>query len=158
MVDFNKRTARTNITIQGHNITVPQPYAEGMELTPNTAMALNGLLAENLRNNLSKRLAQLADGEDPQAIADEYSAKYEFGIRGGRARSTDPVESKALELAEAAVRDALKRQGHKLKDIGNEKIAALAKDTLEKHPSFREKAKAIVEAASSAMIDVEVEA
>jgi hypothetical protein len=49
--------ARQDITIQGTVFSLDAPYEEGYQLKKHEANALNGLLAENVRNNMASTIA-----------------------------------------------------------------------------------------------------
>lgn len=160
-MQFTSETPRKEITIKGVVLSVPQPFTEGHVCTAAEAQALNQLLAENSRNNFSGRVEKAAanGGADPAALQpelDEYLASYEFGVRtgggGGRA-PVDPVEKEALRLAEEAVRKSIAKKGLKAKDVGNEKIKALAAEAITTHPQFRQEAERRVKAAAKIGLD-----
>lgn len=150
-MQIDKNTETREVTIQGNQFNVPAPFAEGHPCTANEAAALNQLLAENVRNNFSKRVKETVEaGGDIASLQkelDNYVAEYEFGVRrsagGGRA-PVDPVEKEALNLATERVKDSLREKGYKVSDIGNAKIKELAADAVEKYPHFRDQAKKIV--------------
>lgn len=162
------------ILIQGLGpFRVPAPYAAGsVELTEGEANTLNQTLAENVRNNFSKRVTAEKDaaereGREPdtnglQALLDAYTDNYEFGVRqgggGGGGRTADPVGTEAMELARADVRAALVKAGKKLKDYKAATISEAAKKLVDSKPHYRELAAQRVaqqqEAASAAMDDV----
>jgi hypothetical protein len=150
-MQFNAKTERRDVTIQGAKFTVPAPYAEGYTLNPNEASAMNQLLTENVRNNFAGRVKKVND-EDGDVAAlqkelDVYVSGYEFGIRAlGGIRSSDPVGKEAMEIARINVRKAIVRKGLVVKDVGAKKISELAADALEKHPEWREQAEEIVAA------------
>lgn len=98
----------------------------------------------------------LVDLSEIQAALDEYQREYEFGARrsgSGAPRVTDPVEIEALGIARQKVRDAIKAKGHKLSEVGTEKINELAKQVLETYPQIREQAKSIVAARKSVALE-----
>jgi hypothetical protein len=93
--------------------------------------------------------------DELQAALDTYQSEYEFGARrsGGGARITDPIELEALSICRQMVRDALKKKGLSMKEVGADKINELAKGVLEQHPEIRERAKTIVETRKSAALE-----
>jgi len=152
------------ITIQGHVFTAPLRYAEGHTLTANEAGALNQTYHENLRNNFAgtvkKKLeelfgvkdeagkvsipddAELSDEQltEVQTEFDAYAQAYEFGARrvgGGGRTPSDPIEKEALNLAKAAIRQALKTNG---KTAGADTVAAAAKQLIDTQPQWKETA------------------
>jgi len=86
------------ITIGGEKYLVPSPYSPGHVCTDGEANALNQLLAENCRNNLS---GKAKDGKLSQADVDAYVASYQFGAKGGF--TADPIASMALTIARKKV-------------------------------------------------------
>jgi len=153
------------ITIQGINFTSPRPYLEGHVITAGEANALNQVLAENLRNNFAAKIKKIVEGNaekqkkgeqldalPTQADFDKYVAEYKFGERavGGAREVLDPIEREARNMARTAITEALKKKGTKVKDLAEGKLEELIKGALEKHPKFREQAKAIVEARKAA--------
>lgn len=124
------------ITIQKQVFTVSAPYAEGHTITEAEAAALNQTRAENIRNNMAKRVKEANDavGQDAegnqlpldkktfealQAEVAEYDANYEFtmaSVGGGRA-PTDPVDVEARRIAKASITAQLRAQGRTLKSI-----------------------------------------
>lgn len=112
IADNVTRVERTIGSAEGPNfsVLVPQPYSAGPhELSAGEASALNQTIAENISNNLRKKLVEgNPDTDRPwtdaeaQAIVDAYLAEYEIGVRRagtGTARVTDPVEREARKIA-----------------------------------------------------------
>jgi hypothetical protein len=169
MPDLTDAT-RKNITVQGVILSAALPYDEGHTLTAQEATSLNQTWLENLRNNFAgavktaiekvkgiENLTEAALGE-LQKDFNAYQDGYEFGVRGGGREAMDPVFSQAIKLAVAKVKEALKTKGHKLSEVGAEKIRELAGQAVEKNPAFMERARKIVEetqaAADSLAVDV----
>ncbi|WP_417436459.1 hypothetical protein [Idiomarina abyssalis] len=138
-MEIAENTQTRNITVQGFNLVIPVPYAEGHPLTEAEAAVLNQTLAENLRNNFGSQIRKSredaeAEGNkyepDPaalQAAFDDYILEYEFGAkRGGSGVTVDPVERKARALAKDTIKRAVQNKGLKIKDVGNEKLTELA--------------------------------
>lgn len=120
-------------------LTIPTPYAEGYVCDEAHAKILNQTLAENISNNLRKKLlAGVTEGEgdaattrdytpaEAQALVDEYVADYEPGKTrgGGEPRVTDPVEKEARALAREAAKDFVKSQGMKPSDVDMPEITS----------------------------------
>lgn len=146
-------------TVQGHLVEIDEPYNEGHTCTAGEADALNQTRKENVRNNVASSATRIEEkekrtctAEEIQKMVSDYAADYEFGIRSGASR--DPVESEALDMARAIVKDAIsKRSELKLKDFPAKKITELASNYLA-GPSgntLRERAKAVVEARGKVM-------
>jgi rubrerythrin len=125
----------TDITIQGKQFSIIQPYTAGHPLTDGEAGALNQTFAENIRNNTAKWVQEALDGnsfdqDELQSKIADYAESYEFGARVG-GRSSDPVMAAALDIAKTSVRKALKRDGHKLSDYKTADISEKARKVLE---------------------------
>lgn len=114
--------------IAGEPFQVSAPYAEGHVLTAIEAKVLNQVRAENIGNNLretvkdaiTKRDAgDASDFEGLAKIVADYDAEYTFSTpgAGGGARKLDPVEREAKSLAEAYVREDLKKKGRTWKQV-----------------------------------------
>lgn len=169
MPDLTDAT-RKNITVQGIILSAALPYEEGHVLTANEASSLNQTWVENLRNNYAGKVKEVLEKlggaenltdeglEELQKDFDSYQDGYEFGVRGGGREAMDPVFSQALKLAEGKVKEALKNKGHKLADVGREKIRELAEQAVDSNPAFMESARTIVEqtqaAADALKVDV----
>lgn len=147
-------TPTTEYTIAKHKFNVFKPFAEGSVLTPEEAAALNQTFAENIRNNFATKIkeheeAGTFDETAIQAALDAYQETYVFGKRPGRpggagshtgSRKSDPVKTRAMELARAAVRRKIVEVGGNLKDYPAKDISARAAKALESNPKFLETA------------------
>lgn len=144
-MNVNAETPRSARTIGGKpeggtevsfKVQVPQPYVAGSHtLTDGEASALNQIIAENLSNNLRKRLiegkpaveanaetgvkaesARPWTAEEAQKIVDAYLVEYEIGVRraaSGERQVTDPVEREARKIARQKAVAMIKEQGGK---------------------------------------------
>lgn len=172
MPEITEDTPTKDIVVQGVLLAAPMPYEEGHTLSTNEAHVINQTLAENLRNNFAstvKKFLEKAGAKDAteltpdqrtelQSKFDAYADAYEFGVRtGGTGRPVDPVEAQALEMATTKVKESLKRQGYKLKDVGADKIRTLAESAIESNPKFREAAQRIVAARQTAADELTVD-
>jgi hypothetical protein len=172
MPEITEDTPTKDIVVQGVLLAAPMPYTEGDTLTTNEAHVVNQTLHENLRNNFAssiKKFMEKAGVRDATELSaeqraeiqekfDSYAEAYEFGVRtGGTGRPVDPVEAQALEMATTKVKESLKRQGFKLKDVGVEKIRSLAEGAIESHPAFRQAAERIVAARKQAADELTVD-
>lgn len=116
-MQINDSTPRESYTIAGETFKVPMPFVAGHTITDGEADSLNQTLAENVRNNLAKKVKEAKDGgsfdaEEFQLSLDEYVNDYEFGVRtGGGGRSADPLRSEFYDLARAKVKEKLKANG-----------------------------------------------
>ncbi len=147
---------RSQITVAGVLLEVVAPFTEGHVLRANEAAVLNQTYGENIRNNttaLVKKAIEDAGGLENidatalQAKVNSYINTYDFGVRrgGGLGRvSLDPVTKEAIRIASDKVKEALRKQGNNLKDIGAKKIRELAEQALEKYPQIREAAEQAV--------------
>lgn len=114
--------------IAGEAFQVSAPYVEGHVLSPVEAKVLNQVRAENIGNNfreavkeaIAKREAgDTAAWDGLQAAFAEYDTSYTFSTpgTGGGARKLDPVEREAKSLAEAYVREDLRKKGRTMKAV-----------------------------------------
>lgn len=110
------------ISIKQHAFSVRTVYAEGTQLTKAEAQALNGLRAENIRNNVFKIVQEALGAVEPgqvlpaavhQELQDritEYDLRYQFPLRHDARGASSPIEAEALAVAtervEAAIRQA----------------------------------------------------
>lgn len=161
MPEIHESTPRETYTIAGESFSIPRPYKHGHVLNEGEATALNQTFAENVRNNLASKLkeekeAGSFDVSVFQAKVDDYCESYEFGVRTGGGRSSDPVMTEALAIARDLVRKAIVAKGIKLADVKAANITELAKQTIEKNPKILETARARVEEVR-AIADVELE-
>lgn len=143
--------AKEQITIAGQAFLVPNPYEVGHVVTAGEADALNQTFHENVRNNLATKIKEGVEAgksaEDLQALVNEYSEKYEFGVRtGGGGRSSDPVRSRAMDIARDKVKGALQKKGEKISNYSAKQISEAASNALDKHPEWTELAKRQIEA------------
>lgn len=154
-MEITDETPRRDLIIAGMPFKVPAPFVEGHPLSANEASALNGLLAENLRNNFAAKIkkdseaAEAAGSEKPtlealQAELSAYAETYEFGVRrtgsGVIGTSTDPVERELNKMARELVKGRLKEKGFKLKEIPEETIQDLVDKLIESRPALRAEA------------------
>lgn len=141
-----------SITIQGETFTVNPPYVAGHVLKENEASSLNQTWAENIRNNFATKVkagTEAGIGKHVlQQQLDEYASKYEFGVRTGGGRTTDPVEQEARAEAKKTVIEKLKIAGHDPAKYTQAAISDAALRLLEHEthgPRIRAKAAANVE-------------
>lgn len=168
MLDFAD-APRRDLTCQGLILSAPLPYDEGHELTKNEAAVMNQTWVENLRNNFAGKIQkackdagveeaeQLDDSTKAslQKTFDDYAEGYEFGVRGVSA--VDPVRAQAVQLAIGKVKEALKKKGHKLSEIGADKIKEMAEDAVDKRPAFMERAEKLIAAKRAAAEELSVD-
>lgn len=152
---------REEYTIAGNTFSIIQPFSEGHVLSSGQASALNQTFAENIRNNLAKKVAEAIeagtfDAQVFQGVVDDYMESYEFGVRtGGGGRTGDPVKSEAMDIARGLVRKALVKAGKVLKDIPAKKITELASGVLAKGDAKAEEIMALARQRVEATKDVE---
>lgn len=156
------------ITIQGLIFEVDDKYAEGHSVTANEASALNQTRAENLRNNFAAKVKEAKDevGEgnelsdkDVATLRAEFTKlveAYEFGIRGGGVRITDPVQKEARRLATERVHTAIKEKYGKLDAVSKDNITNLI-DNLAAREDIQALAKANIAAAQSLAVDLNLD-
>lgn len=116
------------MTIYGITFECPAPYAAGHTLSDVEAAELNRALADNIRNNLSKRAkaAQSAEPATKFALAGEfaaYAASYAFTRRAGEGHPS-PIEREALRIAKATLREALQRRNETRAEDELDRLAA----------------------------------
>jgi hypothetical protein len=160
MPTLDTNTPREPYTIAGESFSIPKPYAAGHALTDGEANALNQTFAENIRNNLASKVkeekeAGTFDLSVFQERLNDYADSYEFGVRTGGGRTSDPVEAEAMSIARDLVRKAIVNKGVKLSDVKASNITELARGVLDKNPQIRETARARVEEVR-AIADVEL--
>jgi len=140
-----------DIVIQKTTFVAPAPYAAGHVLTGPEAEALNQTLAENLRNNFAARMKRAAeDGTQlSQEDFDTYAQAYSFGARVSTSARVvrDPVATEERKLAEAAIREAIKAKGLKVKDVPAETFETYVNRAVSEG-RYRAQAESIVEARS----------
>jgi hypothetical protein len=149
------------ISIRQHTFTVRSTYSEGTVLTKAEAQALNGLRAENIRNNISRAvLTALADRtvltaeehRELQELVTEYDLKYQFQQkvdRGGQGKS--PVEAEALAVATETVEAHLRQTGQVISAREYEQALAAALATPEVQATARKRVVLAQEAAKRAL-------
>lgn len=132
-MNITEQTPLNDRTIAGFSVKVPAPYAAGSHtLTDGEASALNQTIAENISNNLRKKLEEghtEGEGEnattrpfteaEAQDLVNSYVADYEVGVRragSGEARVTDPVEREARKIARQKANELVKSNGGKPSD------------------------------------------
>ena len=112
------------VTIQGVEVNVSQPYAEGHAITEAEAKALNQVRAENIANNKRKAIKDMieeAGGEITDAITkaaqklvSAYDAEYVFTLAAAAAAGggrMDPLTKECRRLAREQVNFALREAG-----------------------------------------------
>lgn len=122
-----------NKKIGDHVFPISQPYEEGHTLTAIEAKVLNQVRAENIGNNVRKKVQELlAEGKtaEAEALVAEKDREYQFteAAAGGSSRTMDPIEKEARKIARDAIKAALAAKGQKLSDIDKERLdEAIAK-------------------------------
>lgn len=95
------------VRIFQHDFPIEREYTEGHTLTAGEASAMNQLLIENIRNNVSGWVMREAKGSavltaeqhsDLAARISEYASRYQFRTRV-RARPMNPLDATTRELA-----------------------------------------------------------
>lgn len=126
-----------HISIHDFELEVPEPYAEGHQLSAIEAKQLNQVFAENVANNMRSLFKKIRDGaegapteaEARQKFA-EYAANYKFteASAGGGARTMTPLEKEAKKIATQVVINLLAKpseafpKGRKRSDIDKDKF------------------------------------
>ncbi len=159
-----------NITVQGLVLPARQIFEEGHTLSAVEAGVMNQTRDENLRNNYAAkikasmkeakvdRVENLTDEMKKDLVAKfpTFEEAYEFGSRGG-AREVDPVRKQAMLFAKESVKKALQNKGHKLSEVGPDKIQEMAEAAVDKYPKFMEKAEKVVAARDEAKKDLDID-
>jgi hypothetical protein len=95
------------VRIFQHDFPIDREYTEGHTITEGEAAALNQLLVENIRNNVTGWVTRAAKGQSVLSAEDheelrariaEYGANYQFKART-RSRPLNPLEATSNELA-----------------------------------------------------------
>ena len=169
-LNITSETPRKDRTLANIIISVPAPYSEGHPLTEGEAAQLNQVLAENVGNNLRKKLEQgfeikaPADGiqgeyrpftkEEAQKLVDDYMSVYEPGVRqssGVTRAPVDPLEREIHAMAKGQVVEFLKQQGLKQKDLEDGALdRMIAAVTEQQRATLEKQAKAVLKARTSA--------
>ena len=119
--------------IGDHVFQITQPYEEGHTLTAVEAKVLNQVRAENIGNNVRKRVQELLEQGNAAAaetLVAEKDSEYVFteAAAAGSTRTMDPVEKEARKIAREAIKANLAERGKKLSDYDKETLdAAIAK-------------------------------
>lgn len=141
-------------TVAKQKFVMFKPFAAGDTINEHEANALNQTFAENVRNNFSAKVKSYLDAGSfdeaaMQTELNDYMSSYEFGVRkgrpagaggGGGGRRSDPVATRALELARSAVRKKIQEIGGNLKDYTAKDISARAAKAVAGNPKFTETA------------------
>lgn len=111
------------ITIRHYTFDLPSPYAEGHRLSAGEAQALNGLRAENIRNNVKKILDPKLDAlpaehvlsvdelAQLQSTVDEYAQGYFFKFREGKGEQRGQLSAETYAIAREKVSAILRASG-----------------------------------------------
>ena len=166
----------TNLTIQGLQFEVAQPYKAGHLLTEGEASQLNQVRAENIRNNFAGEIRRAVEAhrkanslpdEAEVAVTDldkdelddklaSYDDSYIMGVRGGPSgprTPVDPIQREAFRIAQEKVKVALKKKGITLDSVSKDKMLEFVKGVIGKYPEIMEEAKRRVSSAASIALD-----
>lgn len=108
------------LTIDGKQFTIRQPYEAGHVLNEAEAKTLNQTRAENVGNNMRKKVKEGASDADVQ----QYDTDYEFSVRAAGRKALDPVEKEALKIAKDAVKNDYIKKGIDVKSVSEEEFDA----------------------------------
>lgn len=115
-------------TIAGHDFQLSQPYAEGHTINAEEARALNQVRAENIGNNVRKKVAELLEAgniAEAEALVSKVDAEYVFNApRVGTGVKLSPLERECRKLARQAITAQLAAEGRKVKDVDPDKLEA----------------------------------
>lgn len=138
-----------SITIQGETFHAEPRYNEGDTLNANEAGALNQTFFENLRNNFANKVKEAKEAgtfvlEELQKSFEEYTNRYQFGVRtggGGGGTRRDPVLAEAISIALEKIKEAIKRAGANVSDYDAKDLRVKAKELAERTPDIMELAR-----------------
>lgn len=165
---FNKSNPSTHpmdIRLKEYIFTLSEPYCEGTILTKEEAQALNGLRAENIRNNMAKAVAaetdSLPEGQmlslsavrGLQAKIDQYAKAYRFPLRNERARRVQQgsVDAEAFAMARDLVEEERRGQGMDMNGEGVEMEIRMLASTPDVQLAARQRLAAKRDIAQSAL-------
>ncbi len=140
----------------GKGITLP------VDVDTMPANALQHVIYIGLRNVLMDSHASITHESNPDdlteaatAMAEKKLAALMAGeVRVASTREGDPVKAEAIRLASAIIKTALRKKGKKLSDVDPKAIREAAVKLLERDATITERAKASVEQARAASVDV----
>lgn len=106
-------------TINGLAFEISVPYEAGHIVTEAEAKALNQTRAENIGNNLRKKITEMQEAGEPfetiAALVAEADANYIFTLANvSTARKLDPYEKEAVKIARELIKEHLAASGKKL--------------------------------------------
>ena len=164
MNKISSKTPRTEFMVQGVLLMVPEPFKTGDVLLENEANSVNQTYRENVRNNNAKEITALKEKEkDPaklkaaaQAIIEKYCESYEFGVRSGGGRTTDPVMAIAMGIARTYVKEHWKKLGKKTADYTTADLNAAARKVVETNAQIRDYAEKELANKKKALAGVEI--
>jgi hypothetical protein len=139
MSDTENNSLR-EITIQGTELSLEVPYAEGHVLTATEASQLNQVFCENIGNNFRSKVKEMLEAgqsaEDIQAAFDAYVEVYEFGSRrvsSGTKRTADPIEKEARALAKRALTEFFRKKEIDFSSLSVDEKDQALRTYMEKH-------------------------
>ncbi len=153
------------ISIKQHAFSVRTVYAEGTVLSRAEAQALNGLRAENIRNNVAKAVvAALAELPEGQVLAaaehrvlqqriTEYDLGYQFPLRH-EPRGQSPIEAETLAVATEYTEAMMRQSGEAWSRDLYETTLAVAMDSLVVQAEARRRVALQNQAAAKALEDL----
>lgn len=111
------------IRIKQYTFKIDEPFVEGSILNAGEAQALNGLRAENIRNNVTRmvqdEVAVLEEGEllpvevldGLQARITEYDTKYQFMLKHTSNRTLGALDAEAQKIASEVLAERASAEG-----------------------------------------------
>lgn len=182
MPAFDTSTPRINLKVADIAITAPAPYVAGYVLSDLDAKFFNRQVATAVGNPIPaaikaiKAAAVEAGQPEPditaealQAEFDKRYAAYEPGASnrgaGAGAEPTDPVAVFTRQLAEKELNKQIRDKGRKITDVKAAKVAGtdvsvyvtLRNQLIERDPSFKARAEAMVAAMGETTTSVELD-
>jgi hypothetical protein len=157
------RTA--HITILGLTFEAPQPYSTGHQCTEAEAGVLNSALAENLRNNFSRKVRAACEETKTEKALElsvphvaelqhqfaKYAAEYTFASARPSAARLSPVDRAAHRIAADLVREKLRERGLSAVDLAEGKFDELVAQVAAREAVQAEAARRV--AATQAIVD-----
>lgn len=127
---------RKILRIQGYLFTIQQPFSSGHFCTEGEAQALNGLLAENVSNNLRDEVKKVVELLSPgevlgeaqeaalQAKFDTYTANYQFLVKHVSRYAKGIIEAEAHQLALEKLEGECRANGMEFDTVTRDRLLA----------------------------------
>ena len=147
-MEIAKNTPQISFGVADVTLKCFQPFVAGHVCTEKEAGVLNQTIVENVRNNKRKQMEEMVKAKaspvEMQKVVDDYLKNYDFGVRQGGFRTSDPIQAEAMRDARERVIAAYKKKGVKVGDISGKDVSEKALKLIEKNPKLLDRAKRIV--------------